>query len=159
MNVEISIVDNDSTNKFVINKYSTRIVRAGFGNILIPIFLIYMVLLNQLLIDLNMNLYLKMGSLIFSFIFFIVIYISNVSKIVVNDLSIKFTNPIYIKNVKKNEIRHIKIYPIRLSFCIVLVIKNTTKILPNVYFFITTDKTISYCIEWLKKINGVNIKI
>ena len=139
-------------NELVINDSATKVVRAGFGNMVIPLSFVALVLLNQLLLDLNVSIYFRSIVTLFVLVFFVKLYLSNISKISIDEHSLNFTTPLDVKSIRKNEIKSIKIYPIRVNRTVVLFVWNSNKMLPTIYSFVTVNSFTS-CVEWLKKVS------
>ena len=122
--------------EFSISHSNLPFFRAGFTNILLFIFTILAILINQFLNDMALSNFWKI--LFFPVFIFIVLFFYNKSicKIKKNEHQLKLIRPLSVTNINMSSVKHVNIYGIPTSITFIFLIKQNNKILPIFYYFI-----------------------
>lgn len=138
--------------ELVINDNETKILRAGFGNIIIPMLVVVLVLINQIMADLDTSIYIRLLISLIATVLFVKMYLSNISKISIDEDSVNFTTPLRVESISKNKIQKIYVFTIKPSLYVNLIIRTTDSILPTSYSFVT-QYDFQNCVDWVSAIN------
>lgn len=148
-----------------INKSHTKIMRAGFGNLVIPISAVFLILINQHLSDVMASEYLRYGSLIALLLIMINLYLSVVSQVKAENGVLEFTTPVRTKRLSGNKIKDIKVHLIPASYTVLIFVWFHGKRIPSMYFFVAYrtgagdfKKTVESVSEMFSSIKEYSVK-
>jgi len=142
---------NSRLKEIIINNSPARIIRAGFANLLIPLTLIFNILIAKLLSDSGVPLYIIVVVLLIVTFSFVKVYLSNVSKVVINSDSMIFTTPLFVKLLEK--VRNVKIYTIPSSRAAFIIIKVDGQYFPVLFMFVTTQTNVGNFNDTVDELN------
>ncbi len=123
-----------------ISSCDVPVIRVGFSNIIFLLFFIGLILINQVLNDYGVNIFVK-GIILFCFcLSTLKVYTHSVSKIYIKDRkTIVIVGPFSDTKIELVEIIGVKIYGIPSSMTIFLEVKRKMYFLPSFYYFVSTS--------------------
>ncbi len=145
--------------EIIINESKQKIIRAGYGNIILPLALIFDILLLQMLTDLEFSAFVKILSLVFISYLMLKIYMSNISKIIYDSKILKLTTAFSIHEIPADKIKSIKIYPIHINMFVLISIKFGNRNFPCLYSFVSPHTSIGNYDETLVVLNKIKREI
>lgn len=124
----------------VICSSDAPVIRVGFSNIIFLLFFVGLILINQVLNDFGINIFVK-GTILLCFcLATLKVYTHSVSKIYIKDgIKIVIVGPFSDTEIDLVEIIRAKVYGIPSSMTIFLEVKRKMKFLPSFYYFVSTS--------------------
>ena len=153
---------NTDKDAIIVNSSHLPVIRAGYSNIIFLLLAIALILANQILVDLNIAIYLRI--LVFLIICFVTlkVYTHSVSRLYIKDKkSLVFIGPICKSIINASKIKMTTVYGIPSSMILFIRIQKKDVAFPIFYFFVAVSTNYgSYkdtkikLISLLRKINS-----
>lgn len=122
--------------EFIVNRSDTPFIRAGYSNVGIFVGVCFLVLGNQILLELGVSDVTKYIILTLVLLFFIKLYLASVSKILVSGSTVKIVCSVSEVDIELSDIKGINHFVIPMSKTVVFFIKKQNRVLPVFHYFV-----------------------
>jgi len=136
----MKMCDDSQQKEIIINSSNIPVIRSGFSNIIFLLLFIFLILLNQILNDFDIGIFLKMVVFLVICILTLKIYNCSIARIYIkNGKKLVLVGPVSQSTIDTSRIEKVEVYGIPSSMTIFITIKIKDTKLPKFYFFVSVS--------------------